>query len=328
MTEMLPAVRDGGGDDPLRPLVLGWLAGKRSVHTRRAYARDITSWLEWCARHDAGPLAAAEPLAAGWARHLEAEGMAATTVARKLSAVSSWYAWLVRGRHAAENPAKFLARPEIDRDTSSTPGMTRDQALALLAAADRARGPQRARTSALVATLLYSGARVSEATGADVEDLGTDRGHRVLWVTRKGGKRQSLGMPAPASERVDAYLAGRGDMASLPALPGQPGVARPHRVLFATETGARLFPADVWHLIRRLGKTAGLPEDLVAHLGPHAVRHSFATLYLDAGGSMRDLQDAMGHADPRTTRRYDRARYSLDRSPGYLLASYLAGTDG
>jgi integrase/recombinase XerD len=96
-------------------------------------------------------------------------------------------------------------------------------------------------------------------------------------------------------------------------------------VLFATESGGRLFPADVWGLVRRLGKAA-LPADLVSHLGPHAMRHSFATLYLDAGGSLRDPQDAMGHADPRTTRRYDRARYSLDRSPGSTLAGYLAET--
>jgi integrase len=55
------------------------------------------------------------------------------------------------------------------------------------------------------------------------------------------------------------------------------------------------------------------------------VRHAYATLYLDAGGSLRDLQDAMGHADPQTTR-YDRARYSLDQSPGYRLSAYLAET--
>ena len=55
------------------------------------------------------------------------------------------------------------------------------------------------------------------------------------------------------------------------------------------------------------------------------MRHSYATLYLDAGGSLRDLQDAMGHVDPRTTRRYDRSRGSLDRSPGYTLAGYLQG---
>jgi|ERR1035437_3517044 site-specific recombinase XerD len=176
------------------------------------------------------------------------------------------------------------------------------------------------------APLLLTGARVSEVTGADVEDLGTDRGHRVLWVTRKGGKRQALVLPAPAAERLDAYLATRPDMTTLPALTGKPGTPRPRRVLFATGHGARLFPADIWSLIRRLGKAAGLPADLVCHLGPHALRHAYATLVLDSGASLRDLQGAMGHSDPRTTRRYDRARYSLDRSPGYALAGYLAET--
>lgn len=326
MTNTLPALHAGRDTaaDPLAGLVLGWLAGKRSVHTRRAYGRDIAGWLCWCAEHGTDPLGAAEPLAAAWARRLEAEGLAASTVGRKLAAVSSFYVWLVRNGHAAGNPAEYLARPEVNRDTSSTPGLTRDQALAMIAAADQARGPQRARTSALVAVLLFTGARVGEITGADIEDLGTDRGHRVLRVTRKGGKRQALPLPAPAAERLDAYLASRGDVTSLPAVRSEPGAPRPRRALFATDNGARLFPADVWTLIRRIGKAAGLPADLVSHLGPHALRHAFATLYLDAGGSLRDLQDAMGHSDPRTTRRYDRARYSLDRSPGYTLAGYLA----
>ncbi len=326
MTSALPAGRETAAG-PLAALVLGWLAGQRSVHTRRAYGRDIAGWLAWCAGHGIEPLFAIRPDAAGWARRLEAEGLAAATVARKLAAASSWYDWLLEQGHVAGNPVGKLKRPEVDRDTSSTPGMTREQALAMLAAADRARGPQRARTSALVAVLLFTGARVSEVTGADIEDLGTDRGHRVLRVIRKGGRRQALVMPAPATDRLDAYLATRPDMASLPALPGRPGAPRSRRVLFATESGGRLFPADVWQLVRRLGKAAGLPADLVTRLGPHAARHAFATLYLDAGGSLRDLQDAMGHADPRTTRRYDRARYSLDRSPGYRLSAYLAETE-
>ena len=192
--------------------------------------------------------------------------------------------------------------------------------MALIEAADRDRGPQRIRTAALIAVLLLTGARVCEVVGADVGDLGTDRGHRVLWVTRKGGKRQALVLPPPAAERLDAYMASRGDVDRAPALRGQPGVP-PRRPLFATDTGGRLLPADVWRLVRRIGKPSDLPGELVSHLGPHAMRHTFATLSLDSGGSLRDLQDAMGHADPRTTRRYDRARHSLDRSPGYALAA-------
>jgi site-specific recombinase XerD len=321
MTTPLVPVSDPAAD-PLRELVLGWLAGKRSVHTRRAYARDLAGWLDWCADHDADPLGAAEPLAASWARHLEADSLAASTVARKLAAASSWYDWLTRGGRADANPFARLDRPVVDRHVSATPGLTRDQAMAMIAAADVARGPQLARTSALIAALLLTGTRVGEVTGADIEDLGTDRGHRVLWVTRKGGKRQPLVLPAPAADRVDAYLAGRDLSAELAVRKDSKG-RRVHRVLFATASGSRMLPADVWRLVRRIARAAKLPDDLVGRMGPHAMRHSFATLYLDSGGSLRDLQDAMGHADPATTRRYDRARNSLDRSPGYALAAYL-----
>jgi site-specific recombinase XerD len=138
---------------------------------------------------------------------------------------------------------------------------------------------------------------VSEVIGANVEDLGTEQGHRVLRVTRSNGRRQSLALPGPAASRVDAYLAGRA---------GQTGVP----VLFATRTGGRLFAADVWQAVRRLATRAGLPADLTSHLGPRVMRHSFAALYLDAGRSLSDLQSAMGYADPRATRRYDQARHT------------------
>jgi integrase/recombinase XerD len=323
--------------DPVTELVLAWLVAKRSKNTRSAYGRDIgitppgrpsraPSWLAWCRAVGADPVTGiTEDHVNLYARALDAAGVSAATAARKLSAVSGWYGWLVRRGHIPVNPAEGIARPAVDVDASTTPGLTRDQAIAMMDAADNDRSPQAARTAALIAVLLLTGARVSEIVTADVEDLGTDRGHRVLWVTRKGGKRQALVLSAPAADRVDVYLASRGDMKALPALPGQPGMSA-RRPLFVTATGGRLMPADVWRLVRRIGKAGGLPGELVAHLGPHAMRHSFATLFLDAGGSLRDLQDAMGHADPRTTRRYDRARYSLDRSPGYALAAFLTET--
>lgn len=79
-------------------------------------------------------------------------------------------------------------------------------------------------------------------------------------------------------------------------------------------------------MVRRLARDAGL--DCVDRLSPHSLRHAFVTLALDAGVSLRDVQDAAGHADPRTTRRYDRARHNLDRAATYAVAAYLAQDGG
>jgi len=197
----------------------------------------------------------------------------------------------------AASPAAGIARPRAGPGRPPTPALTPDQALALIHAADTAPGPQRARTAALVAVLLFTGARVSEVTGADVGDLGTEQGHRVLRVTRTSGRRQSLALPGPAASRIDAYLAGR------PGLTGVP-------VLFATRTGKRLFAADIRQAVRRLATRAGLPAGITSRLGPRVLRHSFAALYFDAGRSPRDLHSALGHAGPRATQRYDQARHT------------------
>lgn len=74
--------------------------------------------------------------------------------------------------------------------------------------------------------------------------------------------------------------------------------------------------------MRRLARAAGIEQ--WAALSPHSLRHTAITLALDAGVALRDVQDFSGHADPRTTRRYDHARASLDRHAAYTLATYLA----
>ena len=320
--------------DPVTRLVLGWLAGKRSEHTRTAYARDLgiiprrragqaPSWLAWCRTAGVHPVTGVTGLhVAVYARQLSAAELSPSSAARKLAAVAGWYAWLERRGHIAASPAAGIARPRRALASPATPGLTADQALSLVHAADTAPGAQRARTSALIAVLLFTGARVSEVIGADVGDLGTERGRRVLQVTRGDGQRRSLTLPGPAATRIDAYLAERDD----PQNPGRhrrQALAEP-RALFATASGKRLFAADVWRIVRRLAAQAALPDELARHLGPEAMRHSFATLYLDAGGSLANLQKVMGHADPRTTRRYDRARQLPARSPGDVVAAYLA----
>ena len=85
-----------------------------------------------------------------------------------------------------------------------------------------------------------------------------------------------------------------------------------------TSTGARLTRQHAGKLVKRLGSQIGLP-----HLSAHQLRHAFVTLSLDEGASLRDVQDAARHADPRTTRRYDRNRNSLNRHPTHRLLGAL-----
>ncbi len=92
--------------------------------------------------------------------------------------------------------------------------------------------------------------------------------------------------------------------------------------LFATGSGKALDRTAAWRLLRRLAAKAGIPG---AHrISPHSMRHTFATTALDAGVPLRDVQDSLGHADPRTTRLYDRTRATLDRNATYAVASALA----
>jgi integrase/recombinase XerD len=299
-----PALVAAAADaDPVTLLVTAWLSARRSENTRAAYARDIgvtprrrpsraPSWLAWCGQQGVHPVTGVTGLhVAQYARQLGDAGLSPASAARKLAAISSWYAWLARRGHISASPAAGIARPRAAPPAPPAPGLTQAQALRLLRAADQAPGPRRARTAALVALLLFTGARLSEIIGADISDLGSDQGRPVLWVTRGKSHRQGLPLPGPAAARIDAYFAGR---------PGPPDAP----VLFATGTGRRLFPADVRRTVRRLATRAGLPAALASHLGPRTLQHTFATLYLQAGGSPSDLHNAMGHTDPRTTRQY------------------------
>ena len=91
------------------------------------------------------------------------------------------------------------------------------------------------------------------------------------------------------------------------------------RPLFTTATGKPLHRTSAFRIVQRLAAQAGID----GQISPHSLRHAFATIALDAGVSLHSLQDSMGHADPRTTRRYDRARNNLQKSAGYDVARAL-----
>src|SRR2546427_2695194 len=137
-------VADAADADPVTLLALAWLSASRSENTRTAYARDIgitpqrrpsrvLSWLAWCGQQGVHPVTGVTGLhVARYARQLDDAGLSAASAARKLAAVSGWYAWLARRRHITASPAAGIARPRAGPHTPPTPALTRDQVLALV----------------------------------------------------------------------------------------------------------------------------------------------------------------------------------------------------
>jgi len=208
---------------------------------------------------------------------------------------------------------------------SKTAGLTKTQTDDLLAVADADTGPQAARTSAIVAALLFTGIRVSEAVGADVDQLGHDSGHRVLRFTGKGDQDHLVVVPPPAMHRLELYLAGRTDLTAdrLPVIQGGAG-ARARRPLFITDSGGRLDRGAVWRLLKRLAKTAGFPITM----SPPVLRHTYATL---AGAASRRCVSSPPHAPTVVCGNEPRGwplRWNGPSSSGATAAAHHTGSVG
>jgi integrase/recombinase XerD len=302
--EVIPGPAAAAADDPVRRLVAAWLLGYQSPATRRAYAADMTAWLAFCDRLGTGPLQARRVHADAWARAQQAAGAAPRTAARRLAAVSSWYQYLDGENIRAGSPLEHARRPPVP-DRGETPGLTRGELRRLLAAAREHGSP---RSIALLELLAHTGLRIGEALSRDVRHLAHDRGHRILRLDRKGGRGDRTILTAPVTRALEDYLDGRAD-----------------GPLFTTRTGQRMGQPEAWKMTRRLAARAGL--ETAAQISPHSLRVAFITGAREAGVPLEDVQDAAGHADPRTTRRYDRGRHSLDRHAAYALTAWLAEPD-
>lgn len=295
--EHLPAERDEQRDrlDAIAEL---WLASKRSELTRDAYRRDIARWFDFCEHRGWHPLDVRSGHVNVWIEAMREKGNRERSIARRLSAVSSFCTYLVNEELLTRNPvAGNVSKPNVrwKRPVSASLSNSEVQALAEAAEAHGAR-------SAVIVHLLASLAlRISELTGADVEDMRSNAGHRTLTVTRKGGDEHELPLSPRCGHFIDMYLAGR---ASGP--------------LVATRTGRRVDRQYVTKLLRSIGRRAGL-GDTADTLHPHMFRHAAATNLSSAGVPTRDIQLFLGHTDSRTTEVYLHNRLSLDNSPAYRL---------
>ncbi len=199
-----------------------------------------------------------------------------------------------------------VRRPRIDPTHSTTVGMTAAETIALLRAAENDIVLGKPLAGALAGFLVAIGARVSEVCALDVGDLGHDSGHRTVRLRMKGGKTRTRAIPPALAAQLDALCHGR--------------TSGP---LFRDADGERLDRYGVARFVRRAARAAGIPA--ADKITPHSFRHAWATLARERGATLEERQYALGHADPRTTQRYDRARESLDRDPSYLVAAAVAG---
>ena len=177
-----------------RLALAGFLAGYTGL-TREAYALDLRQFASWCQQHHLRLFQARRADIECFARDLEARGRARATITRRLCTVAGFYRYAVEEELLDHSPAAHVRRPRLDYESHAT-GLDRNELGALLVAAGL--GPPA--EHALISLLALNGLRVSEATGADIEALGIERGHRTLVDHPQG--RQGRHHPAGAAHRA------------------------------------------------------------------------------------------------------------------------------
>jgi integrase/recombinase XerC len=296
-------------------LVADWLAARAAldgvaVKTVEAYQRDLLGFLSFLAVHFGGPAAPADLRRLGqtdmraWMAHERRRGISPRSLARGLSAVKSFFRWYARDSGfeptavLATRAPKFL--PPLPRPVSE------DAARELIDTVEhQSMEPWIAARDAAVVTLLYGcGLRISEA-------LSLRRGQaplpEILRIRGKGGRERIVPVLPIARKAVDQYLR------------LCPHDADPGGALFLGARGGPLNARAIQKVVQQARMQLGLPSTTT----PHAMRHSFATHLLSAGGDLRAIQELLGHASLSTTQAYtavDQARLMEVYSAAHPLA--------
>ena len=168
--------------DPERLALAGFLAGYRGL-TREAYSLDLRQFTTLCRTRCLALFGVRRADIESFARELEARGRARATVTRRLCTIAGFYKYAVEEDLLEHSPAAHVRPPRVDYESHAV-ALDRNELGALLVAAGL--GPPT--EHALISLLGLNGLRVSEATGADTEHLGLERGHRTLTITRKGAR--------------------------------------------------------------------------------------------------------------------------------------------
>ena len=280
--------------DPAVDSFLALSAARLAPRTVEAYRRDLTAFSAWLG---GPPASATQDRLEGYVAQLRADGLAATTIARRIAALRSFYRHQVLVGARRDNPAAEL---ELPRRRRALPKTLSPNEVERLIDAATGTTPRSLRDRALVELLYGAGLRVSEAVG--LERAGIDLENRLVRTIGKGSKERIVPLGREAVEALRRYLAR-----------GRPFLDKRHRPeLFLNAQGGALTRAGAFLILRRLAEAAGLEAGRVH---PHLLRHSFATHLLEGGADLRSVQEMLGHADLATTELYthvsDRRRREL-----------------
>lgn len=250
-----------------------------------AYGRDLAAFSTWLVSKNGGELPDAE-LLLSYIDSLYRKNLTSRSVARHLSALRSFFKYLLAEGLIASDPSEHIGSP---RQWSNIPNfLQRDQVERLIAAPDLSKSSG-VRDRAMLELLYGTGIRVSELIGLRLAAVDFSLG--LIRVTGKGNKQRLVPVNPVALQRVGEYLEG----ARSTLLRGR---ASPH--LFVTARGGPMTRQAFWNSIKLNGKRAGIFQ----HLSPHVLRHTFATHLLEGGADLRSVQAMLGHEDVSTTEIY------------------------
>jgi len=256
-----------------------------SPHTLRGYLADLSSFRSFLGPAGDYPVAQVDPLKVrGYLALVRRRGVAKSTVARKLSALRSFFDYLIREGELSVNPARAVATPKQERPLPRF--LSRSEAERLMTLPEgESLGALRDR--AILELFYSSGIRLSELVGLDREDLDLQEG--LVRVFGKGRKERVVPVGRIALRALRRYLE-RGTSGP-PPRNGSP--------LFRNLRGGRLTGRSIGRILRACAVKMNNER-----LTPHVLRHTFATHLLDGGADLRSIQELLGHASLSTTQRY------------------------
>ena len=263
-----------------------------SIHTIDAYRTDLESFVAFLCNdyftmgRDQLDLARIDRLTIrAYLSHLARRKLSRSSIARQLSALRSFFKYLMREGELESNPARAVATPKRERHL---PAVLQSSEIAILLEQPDGSKPLGVRDRAWLELLYASGLRISELVGIEIDDL--ELKARLVKVRGKGSKERIVPFGSKAEQAVRAWLLVRPTFAT----------DSEENALFVNYRGAKITTRSV----RRLFDTYVRRASLHAGVSPHTLRHSFATHLLNAGADLRGIQELLGHASLSTTQKY------------------------